>query len=120
MAATFWSPAHRHRVLGFLVLALGLAEVLRLTTHVAVVEGESMEPTLHPGETCVVSSLLPLRHHDLVVFHHQGELYVKRVMVILPDDSIMVLGDNRAHSTDSRDFGAVWPYEILGRVIYVH
>lgn len=35
----------------------------------------------------------------------------------VPEDSYFVLGDNREHSIDSREFGAVKEEEIVGRVI---
>jgi signal peptidase I len=45
-------------------------------------------------------------------FLHEGESYV------VPDNSVMTFGDNRDHSSDSRDWGPVPLQNIVGRVFF--
>lgn len=100
-----------------LLWLLGRRRRLRVT-------GESMLPHLPPGQE--VLSLAP-RHDgrppqigDVVVIRHPGQpetLIVKRIAHMLPDGDYVLLGDNPAASTDSRNFGPVPADKILGRVV---
>jgi nickel-type superoxide dismutase maturation protease len=90
------------------------------------VEGPSMLPTLAPGDRLLVARKLGpgrgsrLRVGDLVVLgdpEHPARLLVKRVEA-LGDASVVVAGDNRAASRDSRDFGAVSSQLVVGRAWY--
>jgi nickel-type superoxide dismutase maturation protease len=75
-----------------------------------VVEGWSMDPTFAPGDRLLlVRRWRVLRPGDLVAFddpREPGRRLVKRVHVVRTD-SVEVLGDNPAASTDSRAFGPV-------------
>ena len=84
--------------------------------RLVVVDGESMRPTLEPGDRLVVVRLPP-RVGDLVALHHDDRVLVKRVAAI-DGDAITVLGDNADASTDSRGFGAVARSAVLGRAVY--
>ncbi|HEV7862516.1 MAG TPA: nickel-type superoxide dismutase maturation protease [Acidimicrobiia bacterium] len=89
------------------------------------VSGESMAPTLIPGDRVIVlRGLGPLRPAirvgDLVAVidpRPPGRMMIKRVSE-LARDGVAVRGDNEAASTDSRHFGPVDPRNIRGRVIY--
>ena len=85
------------------------------------VAGDSMRPTLVPGDRLLVwrthravpgrlvvvpDPRLPRRH------------LVKRVARVLADGTVEVRGDNPAASTDSRAFGRVARADIRGRVLY--
>ena len=100
------------------------------------VSGESMESTLFDGQWLVVNLLeyvarAPSKGDIVIVSLEQGtELeLVKRIAgipgdvvkvngqeVLLGKEDYYLLGDNSAHSTDSRVFGPVKRKQILGRV----
>lgn len=125
----------------------------------AIVVGQSMLPTLKPGQSLTILKawrlLSPLREGDIVVVgvkagqKNRDEEVVKRVIFrqnatgtrrwpeILKTptgtyptaalfsrerfsgnarNGIYLLGDNINNSTDSRDFGAVFESEIIGKV----
>lgn len=89
------------------------------------VTGESMVPTLVPGDRLlVVQGIGPLRLAvrvgDLVALADPRDgrrIMVKRVVGIA-GGGIDVRGDNPAASTDSRHFGPVTPGHLRGRVVY--
>ena len=84
-----------------------------------VVEGDSMQPTLAPGDRLLVvrgrrppvGALVAVRDP-----REPGRVLVKRVAA-WRDDGVWVLGDDPAASTDSRHFGPVPPDALVGRVV---
>lgn len=133
---------------------LGVRALSRASRRVA---GQSMQPSLRPGELVVVVPAWRIRRGDVVVVrdprHPQCET-VKRVLGLpgevvelgdpqllvdgvahpepwLPDSAaaggaggwrvppghVVVLGDNRGHSTDSRSYGPVPRALVVGRVV---
>lgn len=92
------------------------------------IAGESMLPTLRPGDAVAVRSLRPgePRRGQIVVVQSGGFEIVKRVIAVpgergLDDDQYWVEGDNSAASTDSRARGPVSRADIAGvaRVLYL-
>ena len=84
------------------------------------VHGDSMRPALEPGDRLLVVSLLRPRPGDVVavVDPRDGRrVMVKRVSSV-DGESIEVLGDDPAASTDSRNFGPVDRGLVLGRAVY--
>ncbi|ERN42003.1 nickel-type superoxide dismutase maturation protease [Rubidibacter lacunae KORDI 51-2] len=88
------------------------------------VSGESMLPLLRAGdEVLAVPSLYwraPLRPGDLVVLNHPYRptlLVIKRIEQVTREGNYRVCGDNPAASNDSRQFGAVLPETIVGKVV---
>jgi nickel-type superoxide dismutase maturation protease len=89
------------------------------------VAGDSMVPTLLPGDRVLVwRGVGPLRPsarvRDLVALRDPRDperVMVKRVAGVVGTE-VSVLGDNAAASTDSRHFGPVGDAAILGRVVY--
>lgn len=86
--------------------------------RLVVVDGDSMRPALAPGDRLLVLRMRP-RVGDVVALRHPhaDRVIVKRVAGV-EGDRVIVLGDNRDHSTDSRAFGAVPRSSILGRAVY--
>jgi len=86
------------------------------------VEGESMAPSVSPGERVLVNRAAywfsQPRAGDLVVVRdprQRDRLLLKRIEAGV-DGAWLVRGDNEAASTDSRTFGPVPRESILGKV----
>lgn len=82
------------------------------------VTGDSMFPTLRGGQLVVACGLLANRVGDVVVIRHDSLDKVKRIERLRGDGRVFVVGDNSAHSTDSRMFGWLASEQIVGRVIW--
>lgn len=86
-----------------------------------VVDGDSMLPSLRPGDCLLVRVGATVRLGDLVIARRPGHrgselLLVKRVARRV-DDGWWLLSDNAdVGLDDSRAFGAVPDAEVLGRV----
>lgn len=87
------------------------------------VTGISMQPLLQPGEEILINpyayrKVLPQVNHLVVAIHpeKEGLEIIKRVTYLTDDGTFFLLGDNLAHSSDSRDFGTVTLKNIMGKV----
>lgn len=91
------------------------------------VAGESMTPTLRPGDWLLATRTGRIRRGSVVVLRHPGRSLdlVKRVRAvpgdevdgrILGPDEYVVVGDNEFASTDGRRFGPV-PREAIEGVV---
>jgi nickel-type superoxide dismutase maturation protease len=81
----------------------------------ARVEGDSMSPTLPRGSLVAVS---PLRGDPpvgavVIVRRPDGTEHLKRVAEKRTDGTFVVLGDNPAASTDSRQYGPIERRDIV-------
>jgi signal peptidase I len=98
-----------------------------------MVRGESMRPTLEPGDRLVVLSLGRPRQGDLVALEdpeRPGRQVVKRIGAgpggevtvdgrrLQAKDGYVVLGDRPSLSVDSRHYGPVSLPALRGRVVY--
>ena len=84
------------------------------------VVGESMRPTLEPGDRLLLARTRRARPGDLVAVRDprfDRRTVVKRVAAVSAS-GLTVLGDNPAASTDSRIFGTVRSDALQGRVLY--
>jgi len=140
------TPGPRQQIAGFaLLLGLLAAGILLVTRFLAipwVVLGDSMEPTLQPGDRVLVD-LWTFRQRgprpgEIVLFRGPlpGEaVLIKRVVAAPPEPRrgpradlwperagpphglIWVRGDNAARSLDSRSFGPVPVGRVQGRIV---
>jgi nickel-type superoxide dismutase maturation protease len=93
------------------------------------VEGESMSPTLEPGDYLIAVRSRSVRRGSLVVVEHPdrpGYEIVKRVAAVpgeRVDDRVLgpneywITGDNLDGSTDSRTFGPIGREAISGQIL---
>ena len=75
-----------------------------------------MLPALRP-EQIIFAYYTKYSIGDIVIFQHNGMEKVKRIAKI-DNDKVWVLGDNLAHSTDSRNFGWIKQTDIIAKVIF--
>ncbi len=114
-----------------LVLAATLTVVLvvialctRYVTIPWIVDGDSMTPTLSPGDRVLVDLWTyrsrPPAPGELILLDGPGEIrMVKRVSPGRPPVGFFhVLGDNPDHSVDSRQFGPIPREAVQGRVFF--
>jgi nickel-type superoxide dismutase maturation protease len=105
-----------------LSVVLALALVLMRPLRRVEVHGDSMRPTYRPGDRLLVMRRMPgrgVRSGTVVAVRDPrvpGRVLVKRVEAWTAE-GVWVRGDNEAHSTDSRHFGALPPDRVLGVVV---
>lgn len=77
-----------------------------------------MSPTLKEGQDILsINWFVNPKVGDIVVIKKSGKEMVKRIDKIMKD-KVLVVGDNKSQSIDSRDFGPVKIENIVGKVIY--
>ncbi|HEX9531121.1 MAG TPA: nickel-type superoxide dismutase maturation protease [Acidimicrobiales bacterium] len=84
------------------------------------VRGDSMRPTLLPGDRLAVVRGLPVRAGDVVALadpRRPDRIMVKRAEAETPG-GWFVVGDEPGASTDSRHFGPVPAGLVIGRAVY--
>lgn len=79
------------------------------------VSGASMQPTCVPGDTLVGWRWFRPRVGQVVVIRRDRPL-IKRIDHFT-DGRVHLVGDNRAHSTDSRHFGPVSTSELEAVIV---
>jgi phage repressor protein C with HTH and peptisase S24 domain len=80
--------------------------------------GNSMVPTLRPGQFVVATNLFTKPTiDDVVVVKHDRVDKIKRIKDI-QQGKIFLVGDNTVHSIDSRSFGWLPQNYVVGRVIW--
>lgn len=77
-----------------------------------------MVPGLQPGQDILSFNwFYRPKVGDIVVIKQEGKEIVKRVQKVL-DREVIIHGDNKEGSTDSRHFGPVEMEQIVGKVVY--
>ncbi len=112
--------AHYRLVATALTATAGGAWLLGRRLGRVEVEGDSMLPTLRPGDRLVVVRGRRARPGDLVTLpdpRRPERVVIKRVTEVT-DDHVVVRGDNPGASTDSRSYGPVPAASVQGRVVY--
>ena len=113
VSAGFPSPA-QDEVAGRIDLNRDLIKNPPATFYVRV-EGDSMEPRIHPGELLVVDRMVETKDGDVVVARLGCEFTVKRLH-IEEDGRIWLVSENPSYDpipvTEGMDF------EVWGRVMY--
>jgi len=102
------------------LLATGVIFVARALLFRVEVEGDSMLPTLRPGDRLLMLRGRRSRVGDIVAvtdLRTPARTLVKRVAAV-GTEGVTVLGDNPAASTDSRLLGPVPAVAIRGRAVY--
>lgn len=112
----------RRRLAGGLgiLAAAGLAGRIACRFERVEVVGESMRPSLAPGDRLLVLRGGPVREGAVVALddpRDERRVMVKRVGAVLAG-SVTVYGDNSDFSTDSRHFGPVDITAVHGPVLY--
>jgi nickel-type superoxide dismutase maturation protease len=107
--------------------------ILRRRPFRVAIEGESMVPTLLPGDWALAAAGVRVSRGDVVVVEHPdrpGYEMVKR-LIALPGDGVggdrllgrdeyWIEGDRRDASTDSRQFGPVRRDELRAKVLLIY
>ena len=108
-----------------------LAYLLPFSLDTVIVEGDSMAPTFQRGDWLLIRHLTPsaqprVNVGEVVLIEREeqpGALFIKRITDIRGDSpnrhypTYWVEGDNKELSHDSRKWGAIDGYEIVGRVL---
>lgn len=80
--------------------------------------GDSMLPTLKPGQDVLVWCwFVKPKAGDIVAIKVNDKEMIKRLQTIR-DREYFVMGDNKKKSTDSRKFGSIKKEQIIGKVIW--
>ena len=122
--------------------SIGIAALVAFAIHmfwgIAVVSGNSMSPSLEDGDFVLFNKHTNPEKNQIVVAYLGDKYIVKRIgillingeeqgfaeygetgqneVITLAEDEFFLLGDNREYSKDSRVYGIIYRYEIIGVV----
>lgn len=84
------------------------------------VEGASMEPTYKQGDWLFVRAGNRGRRNDCLVIERDERpgIYLIKRLIRIDQDRYWVEGDNKAASTDSRQWGAISRAQVKGKVLF--
>lgn len=129
---TIFKQIRKDRGLCFLVSLLVVELMLSSVIKIAVISGESMEPTLKDKSIHIFLKQKEPQVGGIVSFEspYGRGLFVKRIVagpgevvccqeewICLSADEYFVLGDNRGYSVDSRVFGPIKREAITGCIL---
>lgn len=101
-----------------------LTIVFIIKFRIIVVNGQSMNPTLHDGQICIALNTNKINDGDIIVLDTKNtnipaDYIIKRFYEDKSDDqTIYVQGDNYNNSLDSRTFGNISRDRIVCKVIF--
>lgn len=99
--------------------SLKLPSKLKFPLVIRRVSGDSMLPTLKPGQLVLVRQFaVKPETGQIVVVSHQGLDKIKRITE-LRNRQVYFEGDNKSSSTDSRDWGWI-SEELITGVLIAH
>lgn len=75
-----------------------------------------MEPVFRENDRVLVNAWSKISHGDHVVCRAEGRILLKKI-AYKEVDRFFVIGENRAGSCDSHDFGWIAGSAILGKVV---
>ncbi|HSW80671.1 MAG TPA: S26 family signal peptidase [Candidatus Saccharimonadales bacterium] len=82
------------------------------------VSGQSMSPKLRDGKIVFAHTFTGnVKLRDIVIVSHDGIEKIKRIQDVR-DDQVYIVGDNKAQSTDSRDFGWIDKTNITAKAFF--
>lgn len=97
-----------------------MAALLSFVVSPFTIHGNSMYPTLKEGQFVVVNKLVyrikEPQEKEIVILKNDLGVMVKRIIRKVGDGQYWVEGDNKAESTDSREYGPVRKSQIIGKV----
>jgi len=86
------------------------------------VTGESMLPTVEPGDIVLIDTKAYLKStpqiSDIVLARHPYKdlSIIKRITDITPEGRLILRSDNPQVGSDSRQFGTISPQRLIGKV----
>lgn len=87
-----------------------------------IVIGHSMEPTILPGQSVVVSGMPYFFHKpkvgDIILIKIKGKKNLLKRISQIKDSTYFVTGDNSKDSLDSNKFGWITKKQIFGKMVY--
>lgn len=104
-------------------LYLILAIIFVVKFRIVCVNGQSMYPTLHDKQICLMLNTTNINDGDIVIIDTKNsglpaDYIIKRFYADKStDDYIWVEGDNKNNSLDSRRFGHLDRHKVIGKLI---
>ena len=133
---------------GFLLFLLALTVFFYYNFRTIEVQGDSMVPTLQPGQRLLITKAYwlvgDIKYKDIVVIDNpsENEVIIKRVYKLggevvdlknvpaswdltlgkytVPEGQVFVLGDNFKVSQDSRHYGPFKLSDVIGKVVIIN
>ncbi len=82
------------------------------------VDGQSMLPSLSPGQLIIAIKYKPTKLTGRVVICYYDRLEIIKRVKWVEQDQLYLLGDNPEFSRDSRFFGLISQEQLIGLVIW--
>lgn len=113
-------------ILVAIVVLITVFLLLKFLFPLAVVEGDSMYPTLKEGEELICRRLFfkkQCKVNKIYVIHLRDDenkepyYIIKRLDKVVKDNNYWFLGDNSLVSYDSRQYGSIKPEQVVAVVL---